>query len=232
MDLAYALAEYLPLRASDFVNFDLGSHLSESSPVAVVAEKVARVLDNNRPPYCRIDFFCYMPTGEVVRCHPGSSRQGDMKPHTMLPGCNLFDAASARSVGVGATLHQRPPRLVASSGAPQPGGLLCTREDMTALCVYDIQQTSWKRVHQKLRELGHEDQELDWSNGGHFPWWVWLANVGWMQNVANDGITRVRLSVSDGFRCVIVDSVRGTYRISADHNGKPIVNPPPPLYDP
>ena len=103
---------------------------------------------------------------------------------------------------------------------------------MNAMCVYDIQQTNWKRVYQKLLELGDEDQELDWSNGEDFPWWVWLANVGWMRNVSNDGITGVRLSVAGGFRCVIVDSLRGTYRISADCYGRAIVRPPPLRYDP
>ena len=100
------------------------------------------------------------------------------------------------------------------------------------MCTYDIQQNGWKRVNQTLLELGPEDQELDWSNGEDFPWWVWLANVGWMRNVSNAGITRVRLSVADGFRCVIVDSVGGTYRISANCYGKPIVHPPPLRYDP
>ena len=127
MDLAYELEQHLPLPASAFVNFDLGSRLSASPPLAVVAEKVLRVPDTNRPPHCRIDIFCYMHTGEVVRYHPGRSPQGDMQPHIMLPGCNLFDAALARSRGVGAALHLRPPRLEASSGATQPGGLLCTR---------------------------------------------------------------------------------------------------------
>ena len=69
--------------------------------------------------------------------------------------------AEARSVGVGAALHQRPPRLVASSGAAQPGGLLCTREDMAAFCRLDINEVNWKQVREKLRKLGDEDQELD-----------------------------------------------------------------------
>ena len=232
MNRAYQLEQYLPLPASAFVRFDLGNHLTGSQPLAVVAEKVLRLRDSNRPTYVRIEFFCYMPDGDVERHHPGRSREGDMQPHVMRWGCTLFNADSAYSHGVGAALHMRPPRLEASPGAPQPGDPLVIREDMNAMCVYDIQQTSWKRVHQKLRELGHEDQELDWSNGEHFPWWLWLANTGQIRNVANDGISRVRLSVSDGFRCVIVDSVRGTYRIRADHNGKPIVNPSPPLYDP
>ena len=100
------------------------------------------------------------------------------------------------------------------------------------MCMYDIQKNSWKRVNQTLLELGPEDQELDWSNGEDFPWWVWLANTGQMRKVANDGISRVRLKVSGGFRCVIVDSLRGTYRSSADQYGKPFVDPPPRRYDP
>ena len=232
MDMAYELAQYLPLRASDFVNIDLGSHLSESSPVAVVAEKVLRLRDSNRPTYVRIEFFCYMPDGDVERHHPGRSREGDMQPHVMRWGCTLFNADSAYSHGVGAALHMRPPRLEASPGAPQPGDPLVIREDMNAMCVYDIQQTSWKRVVlPRLRDLGHEDQEIDVSNGERFPWWVWLANTGQIRNVANDGISRVRLSVSNGFRCVVVDSVQGTYYISArDSDGKMSVRLPPRLY--
>ena len=227
MNLAYELEKYLPLPASAFVSFDLGNHLTGSQPLAVVAEKVLRVRDSNRPPHVRIDFFCYMPDGDVERHHPCS-----MQPHVMRWGCTLFNADSAYLHGVGAALHTRPPRLEASPGAFQPGDPLVIREDMNAMCVYDIQQTNWKRVYQKLLELGDEDQELEWSNGEDFPWWVWLANVGWMRNVSNDGITGVRLSVAGGFRCVIVDSLRETYRISADCYGKPIVHPPPLRYDP
>ena len=145
MILAYTLHSHLPLPASAFVNFDLGAVLSASPPLVVVAEKVLRVPDSNRPPHCRIDLFCYMPTGEVVRYHPGRAREGGMKPHSMPPGCNLFDADLARSIGVGAALHLRPPQLVeysraAQPGGLQPGGLLCTRQDMEALCRYDINQ--------------------------------------------------------------------------------------------
>ena len=153
-----------------------------------------------------------------------------MKPHTMLPGCNLFDAASARSVGVGAALHQRPPRVVASSGAPQPGGLLCTREDMENICPYDITQVKSSQVQEKLLELGEADQVIDWNDGQHFPWWVWLANTGWLRNVSNDGIYSVYLSMSNGRRRVVVVSVQGTYFISAGHNGNTNVSPTPRQY--
>ena len=101
---------------------------------------------------------------------------------------------------------------------------------MTAICSYDITQVSWRQVREKLRELGDHDQEVDWSDGHHFPWWVWLANIGQIRDVANDGISRVRLSVSNGWRCVVVDSVQGTYYISADsRHGKMIVRDAPRL---
>ena len=105
------------------------------------------------------------------------------------------------------------------------------REDMTAICSYDINEVSWRQVREKLAELGDHDQEVDWSDGHHFPWWVWLANTGKIRDVANDGISRVRLSVSNGRRCVVVDSVQGTYYISARHrDGKMNVSPHPRQY--
>ena len=100
------------------------------------------------------------------------------------------------------------------------------------MCMYDKQKSSWRRVNQMLLELGPEDQELDWSNGEDFPWWVWLANTGWMRDVSNDGIRGVRLKVEGNVRCVIVDSLRGIYTISADSYGRPLVHPPPRRYDP
>ena len=70
-------------------------------------------------------------------------------------------------------------------------------------------------MREKLAELGDDDQEIDWSDGQHFPWWLWLANTGDLAYIfCNDGISHVRLRVSNGFKCVVVDSVRRTYYIS------------------
>ena len=96
MNRAYELAQYLPLPASAFVRFDLGKHLTGSQPLAVVAEKVLRVRDINRPTYVRVEFFCYMPNGDVERHHPGHSRQGDMQAHVMRLGCTLAHLSSMR----------------------------------------------------------------------------------------------------------------------------------------
>ena len=49
--------------------------------------------------------------------------------------------------------------------------------------------------------------------------------------LANGGICRVRLSVRNGFKCVVVDSVQDTYYISAGYsNGKVIVTDTPRLH--
>ena len=148
----------------------------------------------------------------------------------------MFDADLARSIGVGAALHLRPPRLVAYSGATQPGGLqpgdlLCTRQDMDALCPYGITHIKWRQVREKLAELQDFDHEIDWSDGGHFPWWVWLATTGTIRDVANHGISNVRLQVTAGVKCVVVDSVQGTYYISPrGRDGKMMATDTPRLY--
>ena len=120
----------------------------------------------------------------------------------------------------------------------QPGNLLCSREDMTAFCRYDIQSVNWSHVREKLMELGDEDQEIEWSDGEHYPWWLWLANTGKIRDVANDGISRVRVIVANDvisrrvIKSVVVDSVRGTYNIIMDPTrDKPKVTPRPRLYN-
>ena len=86
----------------------------------------------------------------------------------------------------------------------------------------------------KLAESGvwgfGQIQQIDWSDGKHFPWWAWLANTGKIRDVANDGISNVRLQVTGGFKCVVVDSVRGSYYISPRaRDGKMIVTDTPRL---
>ena len=102
---------------------------------------------------------------------------------------------------------------------------------MAAFCRLDINEVNWKQVREKLRKLGDEDQELDWSDGELFPWWLWLANTGQIRDVANAGISAVRLSVENGFKCVVVVSVQGTYYLSMHpKHGRMVVQPTPRLY--
>ena len=101
----------------------------------------------------------------------------------MPPGCNSFDADLARTCGVGAALHRRPPQLEESSraaqaGGLQPEGLLCTRQDMEALCRYGIDQINWRQVADKLTAFADFDQDIDWNAGTHFPWWFGFQILG------------------------------------------------------
>ena len=54
-----------------------GEKLGEPGAI-VVAEKLVRVPDLNRPRQNRVDSFCYKENGDVVRYHPWS-----MTPHRM-----------------------------------------------------------------------------------------------------------------------------------------------------
>ena len=215
-----------------------------------MAEVVERVPSTNKAPNRRVDFFCYKLNGDVVRCHPGCSRTADMTPHCMPLGSLCFHMHDAAQHGVGASLHAQPPRTVLRSaraghpplstlaslrlGAAHPHlQFLATREDLDLLCVYDVQQVSWTAVREALRVLPDRDHTVDWCDGSHFPWWVWLANKGRLRNVVHDGVVGVCLEVAGGNKCVVVHSVRGTFRLSAHpDDGRMMIKPAPPRYDP
>ena len=164
-------------------------------------------------------------------------------------GSLCFQFADAAQQGMGASLHALPPRMVqwpnspllahnlfgaAQPGGGQPGGhLLATREDLEQLCVYDIQSVNWRAVREALRQLPLDDHTVDWSDGSHFPWWVWLANTGLWRDVVNDGVAGVELEVANGQRSMVVHSVRGDFRLSLSvRTGKPVISPTPRRYDP
>lgn len=225
MNLAYKLHDQLPLSTAALVTFDLAAALGKPEALAVVAEQIFRVPDHNRPPYRRVDFFCYMPNGDVVRYHPGRTQREDMQPHHMPQGTALFNMRHACQRGVGAVLHRQPPALVRNAGALQPGVQnagalqprvpLCTRDDMNSLCIYDIQSINWRQVRRILDSLGNEDAEFDWNSGDTFAWWVWLANTGARWGMVGEGVFEVRATVSAGAGAVEVTSTNGRFRITA-----------------
>ena len=76
------------------------------------------------------------------------------------------------------------------------------------------------------------DHTVDWSDGSHVPWCVWLANTGVLRDVVNDGVAAVELEVANGNKSVVVHSVRGEFRLSAERQtSKLIIRPPPRRYD-
>ena len=77
------------------------------------------------------------------------------------------------------------------------------------------------------------DHTVDWSDGSHVPWCVWLANTGVLRDVVNDGVAGVELEVADGNKCVVVQSVREEFTLPVKPpHGRMLIRPPPGRYDP
>ena len=203
IDRAYELQDYLPLPVQAFAYLDILPTLGAtggagqpawSSVEAVVAERIPRVPDNNRPLSCRVDFFLYCRNGDVIRHHPGRTKRSSMHPHRMLFGSVLFSLTQAREIGVGASLHLRPPGHAVDAAAPQPGVVLCSRGDVDASCPYDMQMWSWRRVRETLLwncRRGEENGQVDVSDGHMFPWWLLLAGTDRQRPLLDRGVTHV-----------------------------------------
>ena len=197
IDRAYELQDYLPLLVEAFACHDifptLGAAAGAGQPAclveAIVAEKIPRIPDNNRPLSCRVDFFLYCRNGDVIRHHPGRTKRSSMHPHRMLFGSVLFSLTQAQEIGVGASLHLRPPGRAPDAGAPQPGVVLCTRGDVNECCSYDVQMWPWRRVRAILMQM--EEDRVDISDGHLLPWWLLLGATGRRRPIIDRGVTHV-----------------------------------------
>ena len=222
IDKAYALADYLPLPVQAFVNFNIllaldatggAGQPAEESVEAVVAEKIPRIPDNNRPPSCRVDFFVYCRNGDVIRHPPGRTARSSMHPHRMPSGSLLFSLAQARDVGVGASLHLHPPGRPADAAAPQPGVVLCTRSAVDESCPYDVHMMNWRRVREILLQPRQEETQVDISDGHLFPWWL-LMRWSSARPLLDRGVTRV---VASG-RTFVVTLLDGEVTLYSDRH--------------
>ena len=111
-----------------------------------------------------------------------------------LAEVRMFSLAQAQELGVGASLHLRPPGYAADAGAPQPGEVLCTREEADEICPYDVQMTTWRRVREDLLHRREDETQVDISDGHLFPWWLLLAGTGRQRSLLNRGVTHVVVS--------------------------------------
>ena len=212
------LFEHLPLLLTDIVtpSCDLGL-LAAPRESVVVAEKVPRVLDINRPGQCRVDFFVYEAGGEVVRHHPGGSRKLDMTPHRMRNGSSVFLVAAAVADGVGAALHRMPPAWAEQLNSLSPVPTFrpaVTRVNMADIAVYDFQQCNWKRIASMLSQVEDAKCPLNFTDGEIFPWWVWLANTGQLAMVSGTGINEIWLVVYQRQKLVLIDAETGYYQMT------------------
>ena len=189
---AYSLGDYLPLPIQAFVNSDVEAFVRTLDGVdveAIVAERIPRIPDNNRPPVCRVDFFVYCRNGNVIRRHPGRTLRTTMHPHTMPFGSVLFSLAQAKEIGVGASLHLRPPGRAPDALFPQPGLALCTLSNVDESCPYDLQVVTWRRIREDC--LQPTTHRVDISDGHLFPWWLMLGGTGRNRRLLDRGVTRV-----------------------------------------
>jgi len=219
IDKAYWLQDYLPLPVQAFVDCDLVAALCDTSGAgqvaqrtvhAVVAEKIPRIPDHPCSPRVRVDFFVCCCNGDVIRYHPGIKAKTTMRPHVMPFGSLLFSFGQAKDIGVGASLHLRPPRRVLDAGASQPG-VLCTHGGVDECCAYDVQMWTWRRVQQVLPEPGQQGQ-VDVSDGQLFPWWLLLGGTLQGRFVLDRGVTKVVVSG----RAIILTVLDGQVSLFSD----------------
>ena len=95
MKLAYELYGHLPLSDIALCNDGLKQKLNIPDALFVAAEMIPRIPDHNRGGRNRIDFFAYMPSGEVFRFHPGHKAKDDAQVQRMTRESHLFDFADA-----------------------------------------------------------------------------------------------------------------------------------------
>ena len=123
-----------------------------------------------------------------------------MHPHAMPSGSVLFSLAQAQEMGVGASLHLRPPGRIRHAYASQVGDVLCTRDDVEKSCYDDIKIWSWRRVRENILQprddSNDEEDDVDISEGHLFPWWLLLGYDGrhWAEGLLDRGVINVVLS--------------------------------------
>ena len=112
-----------------------------------------------------------------------------MHPHTMPFGSVLFSLAQAKDIGVGASLHLRPPGRAADAGVPQPGWALCTLSDVDESCPYELQMVTWRRIREYVMQP--TTPWVDVNDGHLFPWWLMLGGTGRNRRLLDRGVTQV-----------------------------------------
>jgi hypothetical protein len=210
----------------------LAEWLNIGDALFVAAERIPRVSDGNRGGHDRVDFFAYMPSGEVFRFHPGRNTKEDAHPHRMRLDSLLFKFQTAAASGVGSALHAVPPGFVPYAGAPQPGvpyagapqpGVFAvTAAMLNEPSRHDVQCCSGKKLFRALAIHHQPGCEVDIAGGDVFPWWLALKSSVAGQDAIGGGIFRVLLSTHEGKPALLLENSQGrvrltlTYRMEAE----------------
>jgi len=214
LNLAYQLHNWLPLSDNALCNGRLKDWLNISDALFVAAERIPKISDHNRGQQDRVDFFAYMPSGEVFRYHPGRTTKQDAHPHRMRADSQLFQFDVAAAAGVGSALHAVPPGFIASAGAPQPGVFAVTPAHLTELSRYDVQACSGQKLQAVMAAHHEPGVVVDITRGGMFPWWLALASGSLGQDAIKDGIFALQISTRNQKPVLIVHNSAGHVRIT------------------
>ena len=182
---------------------------------AVSLEVIPRVPNHNSMERSRIDYFLYTTQGDIIRCHPGTRPRDNAKRHVMPQNTCLLRQDLLPDIGAGKALHLLPPGTVAELDAnrcaPQPPGeqFLFSRWHASGVYPYDAKCYGWDTARRFLQSPCCSVANcIDLSDGEFWPWWLFLANTGRIQEVLAGGILSfevVQLPLIRAFRVRTAD---------------------------
>ena len=179
----------------------------------------------------RVDFFAYMPTGDVHRYHPGGKRSQDAQVQIMQKGSPLFRLAAAEKDGVGTSLHTVPPGFAGLASAPSRGSdgkydesevFAFKFEHLDSFSRYDMQRNGLRSLQEFVQksDLFRGGSDIDITDGTLFPWWLAFAGNKLFKGVIKDGIYEVKAGIEGNSRPhLTVRSSNETVRVNFTSNG-------------
>ena len=198
----------------------------------VTAEVIPRVADQADKD--RVDFFAYLPSGEVHRYHPGSTPNRSAKPEVMRTGSHLFQFDVAASQGVGRALHLVPPGFASASSRGNDGEkcAVFTLSHLDELSEYDMQRNSAYKLLQvavtrvpalipptSYGRWGFKG-DVDITDGTFFPWWLPIAASGRSIEIIGGGIFSVVVAFCGNEKPFLwIRNSRGMIRVFFTSNG-------------
>jgi hypothetical protein len=119
---------------------------------------------------------------------------------------SLFRFSDAGVGGVGMALHRVPSAMVARSA------------QLHEISHYDATGFGWRPLVHLLKEFaaGGASQsaaDVDITFGGHFLWWLWLANAGDVKDVVDHGVFKIHVSTSGAEPTILVTKSSGAFRV-------------------
>ena len=233
------LYKYLPLLEDDLIkNGSLKKLLGVPEALFVTAEVIPRVSDHSQADKDRVDFFAYLPSGEVHRYHPGSTPSKSAKPEVMRTGSHLFQFDVAASQGVGRALHLVPPGFASASSRGNDGEecAVFTLSHLDELSEYDMQrnsaykllQVAVTRVPALIPPTSYDGPggrwrlkgDVDITDGTLTPWWLPIAASGRSIEIIGGGIFSVEVAITGNEKPFLrVRNSRGMIRVFFTSNG-------------